>query len=406
MRGIPPSLLIIFIVVLVLVELLSWFGFRLVISTMSKRTKIYLNIIYLVFSFFVSGLVIITFANPEILRQSRDYTFFLVLISLGFIDLIPKSFFSLITFLSFIFRGFLGKRFQLVVLSGSLLICTGLFFIILFGIFVGRYDIQVEKQDIYISELPQELEGFRIIQLSDIHLGSYLGNTKVLEETVQLVDQIQPDLILFTGDIVNNFGDEMRGFEPYLSALSAKYGKYAIQGNHDYGDYYNWPDSISKEQNLMLIESGLTKAGFKLLLNQSDQIAVKDTSIILIGVENWGHKPFPQYANLDRAMLGIPAKSFKILMSHDPAYWKAKIVNRTDIPLTLSGHTHGGQIGINLDGITFSPIYFIQKEWGGLYQSENQFLYVNRGLGTVGFPGRIDMRPEISLLTLHRTKIH
>jgi len=198
----------------------------------------------------------------------------------------------------------------------------------------------------------------------------------------------------------------LNGFEPYLSQLSAKYGKYAIQGNHDYGDYYEWTDSVSKRNNLNQIERGLTNSGFKLLLNQWDKIIVKDTSFALIGVENWGHRPFPQYANLDIAMKDIPANAFKILMTHDPAHWDAIVVPQTDIPLSLSGHTHGGQFGVKIAGIQFSPMYFIQKKWGGLYKSDNQYLYVNRGLGTIGFSGRIEMNPEITLLTLYRTKNH
>jgi len=147
-------------------------------------------------------------------------------------------------------------------------------------------------------------------------------------------------------------------------------------------------------------------AGFNLLLNRWEKVSIKDTSLCIIGVENWGHKPFPQYANLDQALENIPSQAFKILLSHDPAHWEAKVVKQTDIPLTLSGHTHGGQFSIKIAGIEFSPIYFIQKNWGGLYQSGNQLLYVNRGLGTIGFPGRIEMRPEITVLTFHRIKNH
>jgi hypothetical protein len=299
-----------------------------------------------------------------------------------------------------------GKRYQLILLTGSFVICTGFFTVILYGIYWGRYTINVEKQDLYFNNWPEQLNGFKIVQLSDIHLGSFGNNPEVMANTVQIVKGLDPDLLLFTGDLVNNFGDEIKGFEPYLNQLSGRYGKYAIQGNHDYGDYSNWPDSASKLRNLHQIESGLTDAGFKLLLNSWDKISVKDTAFALIGVENWGHRPFPQYADLDAAMKGIPVNSFEILMTHDPAHWSAKVVPDTDIPLTLSGHTHGGQFGIKIAGIEFSPIYFIEKNWGGLYQSQGQTLYVNRGLGTIGYKGRIEMRPEITLLTLYRTKSH
>jgi len=347
MRGIPSAFLIGFLIFLGLIELISWLGFRILINQTPKKTKNFLTVIYLLVSLSITSLISYSFSNPEIIRQSRDYTFFLFVISLSFLNILPKTFFSLSTLLSFIFRLIKGKLVQRLILSGSFLISTSFFCVVIYGIFVGRFDIHVEKQDLYFTNLPEQLNGFKIVQLSDIHLGSFGKDTKVLEETVKVIDELQPDLLLFTGDIVNNFGDEMKDFEPYLQMLSAKYGKYAIQGNHDYGDYYNWPDTISKRQNLNQIKSGLTDTGFKLLLNQSILIQVKDTSISLIGVENWGHKPFPQYANLDLAMKGIPEKSFKILMSHDPAHWKSIVIPQTDIPLTLSGHTHGGQIGIN-----------------------------------------------------------
>ncbi|HAH22741.1 MAG TPA: metallophosphoesterase [Prolixibacteraceae bacterium] len=406
MRGIPSAFLVFFVALVILIELISYFGIWQLIKGSSKRTIIAISSLYALISLFTSGLLIYAFSNPEVIRQARSYTFFYFVISVTFLNLFPKFVFTLITLFSFLPRWVAGKRYQLILLTGSFVICTGLFTIILYGIYWGRYTINVEKQDLYFNNWPEQLNGFKIVQLSDIHLGSFGNNPEVMAKTVQIVKGLDPDLLLFTGDLVNNFGDEIKGFEPYLNQLSGRYGKYAIQGNHDYGDYSNWPDSASKLRNLHQIESGLTDAGFKLLLNSWDKISVKDTAFALIGVENWGHRPFPQYADLDAAMKGIPANSFEILMTHDPAHWSAKVVPDTDIPLTLSGHTHGGQFGIKIAGIEFSPIYFIEKNWGGLYQSQGQTLYVNRGLGTIGYKGRIEMRPEITLLTLYRTKSH
>ena len=406
MRGIPSSFLLFFFALVFLVELISYFGFRILINQCSKRSKFYLNIGYILVSLFSTGLLIYSFANPEVIRQARNYTLFYVVISVTILNLIPKFVFALITIFSLIFRWLAGKRSQGIIITGSILICSGFFLVIAYGLFWGRYHLNVEKQDLYFDSLPEQLNGFKIVQLSDIHLGSFEKNTNVMENTVRIVNQIQPDLLLFTGDLVNNFSEEVTGFEPYFKQLSAQYGKFAIQGNHDYGDYSSWPDSASKTKNLLQIQSFLTDAGFNLLLNQWKKITVKDTSLFLIGVENWGHPPFPQYANLNVAMTNIPDRSFKILMSHDPSHWNSIVVPQTDIPLTLSGHTHGAQFGIKIAGIEFSPIYFIQKHWGGLYKSDNQFLYVNRGLGTIGFPGRIEMRPEITVLTLFGTKNH
>ena len=406
MRGIPASFLIYFFALVFFVELISYLGFRLLINRRSKRIRSYLTIFYIFVSLIISGLLLYSFANPEAIRQARNYTLFYLVISVTLLNLLPKFIFTATTVISFIFRLLTGKRSQLILITGALIVCSGFFLVIAYGIFLGRYNLNVEKRDLYFDSLPEQLNGFKIVQLSDIHLGSFGRNTFVIENTLRIVDEIRPDLLLFTGDFVNNFSEETIGFESYFKQFSARYGKFAIQGNHDYGDYSSWTDSISKTQNLKQIQASLTDAGFKLLLNQWTKITVKDTSLSLIGVENWGHPPFPQYANLDTAMKDIPDGSFKILMSHDPAHWDAIVVPQTDIPLTLSGHTHGAQFGIKIAGIEFCPIYFIQKHWGGLYNSDNQYLYVNRGLGTIGFPGRIEMRPEITVLTLYRTKNH
>lgn len=406
MRGIPSSFLLYFFAIVFLVELIFYFGIRQLINRNSKYFNIFLTILYVFISLIATSLLIYSFANPEGIRQARNYNFFYLVISVTFLNLFPKFIYSLATLLSFLLRWAGGKRLQLKILAGSFVISFGFFFVIAYGILLGRYDLNVQKKDLYFNSLPSQLDSFTIVQLSDIHLGSFGDNTKLMEKTVQIVAQINPDLLLFTGDLVNNFSDEIKRFEPHLKQLTGKYGKYAIQGNHDYGDYSSWPDSTSKKINLQQIFSSLTDAGFKLLLNSWDQISVKDTSFSLIGVENWGHPPFPQYADLNVAMKGVPENSFKILMSHDPSHWDAVIVPQTDIPLTLSGHTHGAQFGIKIAGIEFSPMYFIQKNWGGLYQSDGQSLYVNTGLGTIGFQGRVEMRPEITVLTLYRTKNH
>lgn len=406
MRGIPSSFLTIFFALVFLIELISFSGMRVLINQFSKKTRTYLSILFILTSLLTTGLLLYSFANPELIRQTRNYTFFNFVISVTFLNLLPKFIFSLLTLTSFLFRWFAGKRWQITILTGSFIIYWGIFGIFSYGIFWGRYNLNVIKQDLYFDNWPKQLDGLKIVQLSDIHLGSFGNHTDLMEKTVSIIKNINPDLLLFTGDLVNNFSEEVKGFEPYLKQLPARYGKYAIQGNHDYGDYSNWPDSVSKKRNLHLIQSSLTDAGFKLLLNQWDKISIKDTSFALIGVENWGHPPFPQYANLDLAQKGIPGNSFRILMSHDPAFWNSIVVPQTDIPLTLSAHTHGGQFGIMIAGIQFSPIYFTQKNWGGLYKSDNQTLYVNRGLGTVGFSGRIEMQPEITVLTLYRTKNH
>lgn len=406
MRGIPSSFLLFFFALVLIIELTSYFGVRQLINRNSKYINILFTIIYVFISLFATTLLVYSFANPEVIRQARNYTYFYLVISVTFLNLFPKLIFTLTTLFSFILRWIGGKQLQLKIIAGSFIISFGFFLVIAYGLFIGKYNLNVEKRDLYFNNWPLQLNGFKVVQLSDIHLGSFGDNTRVMDETVAIVDQIDPDLLLFTGDLVNNFSQEVKGFEPSLKQLKGRYGKYAIQGNHDYGDYSSWPDSTSKQVNLQQIQSSITDAGFKLLLNSWDKVSVNDTSIAIIGVENWGHPPFPQYADLDVAMKGIPAQLFKILMSHDPAHWQAVVVPQTDIPLTLSGHTHGAQFGIKIAGIEFSPIYWIQKNWGGLYQSSGQTLYVNRGLGTIGFQGRVEMQPEITVLTIYQTKNH
>jgi predicted MPP superfamily phosphohydrolase len=404
MRGIPSESIFLFFALVFAVELISYCGFKILLKRLLNKFRFTCTIFYLLFSVTAEFLLAYAFSNPELLRQSRDYHLFYIVIVITVINLIPKTLFSFLTLISLIVRLFGGERKQIILLSGSLILSSSIVFIILFGSFFNRFEVEQRRDEIFFSNLPQQFDGFRIMILSDIHLGSFRKNTTVIRKAVAANKLVKPDLLLFTGDIVNNFGDEMNGFTQYLAQLSASYGKFAILGNHDYGDYFEWKDATEKKDNLDLIEKELTNAGFKMLLNQLEMINVKDTSIALIGVENWGHRPFPQYADLNKAMTDVPANSFKILMSHDPAHWDAQVKGLTDIQLTLSGHTHGGQFGIKFAGIEFSPMYFIQKYWGGLYKEGNQYLYVNRGLGTVGFPGRIEMKPEITVLTLHRSK--
>jgi len=270
-----------------------------------------------------------------------------------------------------------------------------------YGVAAGKKTIRTEEIKLSVPSLPARLNGLKIVHISDIHLGGF-ENGRFLKRCVDKINRIKPDLILFTGDMVNNFYQEMAGFGDELSMLNAQYGKFAILGNHDYGDYSDWDSPKNKIRNREIIMQKIRQSGFQLLLNQSEKIDMRDTSFYITGVENWGHPPFPQYARLDSALRNVPENSFRILLTHDPAHWQEKVLFETSIPLTLAGHTHGGQSAVKIAGIEFSPIYLRSKNWGGLYQENNQFLYVNRGLGCVGLPARIDMAPEITVLTLFR----
>lgn len=273
---------------------------------------------------------------------------------------------------------------------------------ILYGMAKGRFNFRIVHEKLMFPNLPEAFDGFKVIQLSDIHIGSFHGHDDQVKKAIDLINEQNPDLILFTGDLVNNFTEELNGWIPIFSKLKAKYGKFSILGNHDYGDYFDWKNSTEKAQNLNNLKKAHADMGFKLLLNESDEIEINNTKIGIIGVENWGLPPFPQYGNIDQAMNGSSKLPFKILMSHDPSHWDAKVINKTDIDLTLSGHTHGMQFGIEIGNVKWSPVKYKYPRWAGLYQEKNQYLYVNRGFGYIGFPGRVGMPPEITVLELKK----
>lgn len=406
MRGIPSSFVLVFFLFVFIIELGSYFGIRAILDSKKYKHGSLIIKIYLFISILISGVVLFSFSNPEIIRQSKNYTFFLIIISAAFINLIPKIIIAKIFLLSFIAKMIYGKRAQIISIAASLIFASGVLILIFFAAVIGKNNIAINTSNIEFESFPKSLNELTIVQLSDIHLGSFGKNTALIEKAVEKVNAINPDIVLFTGDIVNNFASEFENFVPILKKINSKYGKYAISGNHDYGDYSSWVEPSEKVQNLNNIHKSIEESGFKLLLNSSEKISIGDTSIYITGVENWGHNPFPKYADLNLATETVPQNCFKILLTHDPAHWEAEIVSKTNIQLTLSGHTHGAQFGINFAGINFSIMYLIQKYWGGLYKSENQYLYVNTGLGTVGFPGRIDMNPEITVLKLSGIKNH
>jgi hypothetical protein len=219
-------------------------------------------------------------------------------------------------------------------------------------------------------------------------------------EAVEIINDQNPDLLLFTGDFVNNVSSEMDNFLPMLQQLNAKIGKYSILGNHDYGDYVPWRSADEKRKNLERLIKIQEDMGIKMLLNDSQKIALNGDAIELIGVENWGLPPFPQYGELKKALTNVNPDSFKILMTHDPSHWDEQVLNKTDIDLTLSGHTHGAQFGIEIPGWRWSPASIRYKRWGGMYKEGNQHLHVNTGIGFIGFPGRVGMPPEVTVIEL------
>jgi hypothetical protein len=231
-------------------------------------------------------------------------------------------------------------------------------------------------------------------------LGSFNYGYDKLEGAIKKINQLHPDYIMITGDLVNNFAWELRGWAPIFKQLQAKKGKFAVLGNHDYGDYSQWESPEAKQENFEAIKQFYIDIDFKILLNESELISQNNEQIAIIGVENWGKPPFKQYGDLQKAMYPVNAIPFKILLSHDPTHWSEKVMDKTDIALTLAGHTHGMQAAFQYKNFQWSPIKYKFKHWAGLYKHNQQFLYVNRGLGWLGFPGRLGMRPEITFLEL------
>lgn len=272
----------------------------------------------------------------------------------------------------------------------------------LYGITKGKYDFRVNKVKLAFDNLPRAFDGFKIVQISDIHSGSFDSREAIIDG-IKLVNDQAADLVLFTGDLVNNDSREIVPFIQDFKALNAPHGVYSVLGNHDYGDYKKWDSAKDKEENMELLYQYQKEMGFQLLNNENAIITKGDDVIGIFGVENWGNPPFPQNGDLDMALSGREDLDFKILLSHDPTHWDKKVTDHpVHIDLTLSGHTHGMQFGVEIPGFKWSPIKYVYPQWAGLYTKDNQQLYVNRGFGFLGFPGRVGIWPEITLIELTR----
>jgi len=273
---------------------------------------------------------------------------------------------------------------------------------LIYGIAFGRWDFKVNQQDLFFDNLPESFEGYRLVQISDIHAGGFILNPNKLRRAVCEVNSLKPNLVLFTGDMVTKTVDEMEGLTSIIASINSFDGKYVILGNHDYGSYARWSSIGEREKHQARFIKEIQKTGFVLLNDSSVVIKRNSDSIFIIGMENWGRPLFPQYGNIDVAINGVPDSAFKILMSHDPDFWIDNVKDKRKIELTLSGHSHGMQMGIEYKGKHYSPASWKYENWGGLYGENQVLLYVNKGLGYVGLPARIGMPPEITLFVLHK----
>jgi uncharacterized protein len=289
-----------------------------------------------------------------------------------------------------------------------------------YGIIKGAHDYKLHQTDVRLKNLPAGIKGLKIGQLSDIHSGSF-WDQRAVEKGIQMLLNQKPDIIFFTGDLVNSLSEEMNeGYIQLFSQLKAPLGIYSILGNHDYGDYHQWPDRDNEHamngnlnnkshmspmqiENLERLKQIHAQMGWQLLLNENRILDFKGEKLAIIGVENYGVKGrFPKYGNLQKAYLGTEAIQTKLLLSHDPSHWDAQVRTNDfkDIAITFSGHTHGAQFGIETANFKWSPVKYMYKQWAGLYQEGEQYLYVNRGFGYLGYPGRLGIRPEVAVITL------
>lgn len=276
----------------------------------------------------------------------------------------------------------------------------GIFGSLLYG-FSNKYNYHVRNVALHFPNLPSAFSGLRIVQVSDIHSGSFT-NKAAVQQGVEKILALKPDLILFTGDLVNNKSDEMQDYMNVFNQLKAPLGVYSVLGNHDYGDYVNWGSAQEKTTNLNRLKEIHAALGWKLLLNEHVVLERGGAKIALLGIENWSAKArFPKYGKMKAAYEGTESYPFKILMSHDPSHWDAEVRPLySDVDLMLSGHTHGMQFGVELPWFKWSPVQYVYKQWAGLYEEGAQKLYVNRGYGFIGYPGRVGILPEITLLEL------
>lgn len=365
----------------------------------SQLLRSSINIAFWFFTFGLITAILILKIRLAYIGSHRKHLLVSSLYGLTVSSFLPKLIFVIIISILY-FTNYMFSERESIIIVPLIGLFSGFlpFFMIVYSILKGVYKFKVHTVHIGFKDLPQEFSGIRIVHISDIHLGSFNARYPIFNKAVDIINRLEPDFIFFTGDLVNNYATELYGWKPTFKNLQAKKGKYSVLGNHDYGDYSEWETRDEKKQNFDRIKAFHKEIGFNLLLNESEIFKIDNSEIAIIGVENWGAPPFKQYGDLNKAIRSVDHIPFKILLSHDPSHWSLEVIEKTNISLTLSGHTHGMQAGIQFRTKKWSPIKYKYKHWAGLYQHLDQYLYVTRGLGWLGFPGRLGMRPEITCI--------
>jgi predicted MPP superfamily phosphohydrolase len=387
---------------MLLIDIYFFQALRVVTVDASPGAQIFLYSLYWAFS--VAAIVIfwtlpyIHFKHHARLSRSKLFS---ILIGLFIAKLIGSVFFlgdDIYRFILWVGGENISRSFALSwtgIIAGA-----SLFGILVYG-FGNKYRYRIKRVKLNYDNLPASFAGLKIVHISDIHSGSFTNKEAVMMGVDQIMLE-QPDLILFTGDMVNNVADEMNDYMDVFDKLNAPLGVYSTLGNHDYGDYIQWKNPEDKIANLEKLKKVHHTLGWRLLMNEHIVLEKGEHSIAVLGIENWSAKArFPKYGNLQKAYEGSQLHPFKILMSHDPSHWKAEVLkDYPDIDLMLAGHTHGMQFGFDFSWFKWSPIQYVYKEWAGLYETDSQRLYVNRGFGFLGYPGRSGILPEITVLEL------
>ncbi|WP_299336414.1 metallophosphoesterase [uncultured Psychroserpens sp.] len=389
-------------VAIIVLDILAFYWLQSITQFISSSVlKIAIHTLFWLFTFGLVTAIILLKIRLDSMDPRRKHILISSLYGLTVSSFVPKLLFVIIISILY-FLNYMFSETQSLIIVPLVGLLSGFipFFFIVYGIFKSAYRFKVYHRKVRFKNLPKTFNGLKVVQLSDIHLGSFNYRYHVLAPVVEKINSLAPDYIFITGDLVNNYAWELRGWHNVFKQLKANYGKYAILGNHDYGDYSEWMTDDEKQDNFNQIKQFFKHIDFKLLLNSSEVLTHDNDNITLIGVENWGKPPFKQYGDLQEALKTVEDSSFKILLSHDPTHWSEEVLNQTNIDLTFSGHTHGMQAGFERKSFQWSPIQYNYKYWAGLYNEGEQYLYVNRGIGWLGFPGRLGMRPEITFLEL------
>ncbi|MGZ3828157.1 MAG: metallophosphoesterase [Mucilaginibacter sp.] len=408
----------IFLVIAVISTLMDWYVFSgLKTITFDWQSQFWRQLVQFGFLFVSVGVTVTFIAGIGSFSSARGMTpfhewmlslfltffvtklVFIIILSLGDLGRFLIGIYNLITKSSSSESYFPARR--KFISEAAVLVAAFPLTGFLYAMFKGKYDYKVHRQTLYYTDLPDAFDGFTITQLSDIHSGSF-DDTKAMQRGIDLAQAQKSDLFVFTGDLVNNAAWEIEQYIPNFSQLKAPYGQFSILGNHDYGDYIQWSTEHEKAANLDKLKQHHKDLGYRLLLDENVEIEKDGQKISLIGVQNWG-KGFIKIGNLEKALKGVDQKAFKVLLSHDPTHWEEQVrYNPANIHLTLSGHTHGAQFGVEVAGFRWSPVQYRYLDWAGVVNEQNRYLYVNRGFGFLAFSGRLGIWPEITVITLKK----